>query len=99
MSPSTTIRVATDADAPALALLLGELGYAVAATDVPARVARFRAQDNGEVLVAVQGDAPVAFAAVAITFPIHHAQPVAHLSAFAVARGVRRQGVGRRLLA
>jgi GNAT superfamily N-acetyltransferase len=91
-------RDATDEDAEALAALLGELGYPVAASALPARLARFRYQSNGRVLLAVSGNDVIAFAAVEVTYPIHSPEPVAHLTAFAVASTARRQGVGQRLL-
>ena len=92
------IRDATNSDAEAVAELLGELGYPVQPTDVPGRLARFTSGGNGRVLVAVADGVVRAFAAVEITYPIHHSKPVAHLSSFAVGRPARRQGIGRRLL-
>jgi GNAT superfamily N-acetyltransferase len=94
-----TVRDARDDDAEALAALLAELGYPVAAGEVPARVARFQSRGNGRVLIAEVEGQIAAFAALELTFPIHHAAPVAHLSAFAVAARARRQGIGRALLA
>ena len=92
------IRDATNSDAKAVAELLGELGYPVRPTDVPGRLARFTSGGNGRVLVAVADGVVRAFAAVEITYPIHHSKPVAHLSSFAVGRPARRQGIGWRLL-
>jgi GNAT superfamily N-acetyltransferase len=94
-----SFRDATDDDAEPLAALLAELGYPVPAVAVPARLARFRNQSNGRVLLAVHGHQVIGFAAVEITYPIHRADPVAHLAAFAVASTARRQGVGQRLIA
>jgi 2'-5' RNA ligase/GNAT superfamily N-acetyltransferase len=93
------IRDATAADAGALAGLLAELGYPVAADQVPGRLEMFKVEGNGRVVVAVVDGAVRAFAAVEITYPIHQRRPVAHLTAFAVSSSVRRQGVGRTLLA
>lgn len=93
------IRSATDADADALAGLLADLGYPVGARDLPARLARFRTSSSGRVLVATLDGVVVGFAAVEMTCPIHQPTPVAHISAFAVRRASRRQGVGRALLA
>lgn len=96
------IRDLEAADLPALAALLGELGYPAAVTELPDRLARFLAGAGNRVLV-MDGDAGrgqvVAFAALEITHPLHHATPVAHLSSFAVATSARRRGLGRRLLA
>jgi GNAT superfamily N-acetyltransferase len=92
------IRDATRADAEAVALLLTELGYPVPPAHFPERLARFTSVGNGRVLVAVVDGVVRAFAAVEITYPIHHPDPVAHLSSFAVGRPARRQGIGRQLL-
>lgn len=93
-----TIREATTEDSTALAGLLGELGYTVNARDVSERLTRFCSQGDGTVLLALRDNVPIAFAAVEITFPIHHAEPVGHLSSFAVAATARRQGIGKLLL-
>lgn len=94
-----TIRNATVEDRNALRILLGELGYSVETRDLPERLNRFCTKGNGQVLLACNESGPVAFAALEITFPIHHEYPVAHLSSFAVATSVRRQGIGSLLLA
>ena len=96
---TVSIRDATSADTAVLAGLLGELGYATSPAELPGRMEMFKVEGNGRVLVAVVDDAVRAFAAVEITFPIHQQRPVAHLTAFAVSPVVRRQGVGRALLA
>jgi hypothetical protein len=75
------IRDATAADAGALAGLLAELGYPVAADQVPGRLEMFKVEGNGRVVVAVVDGAVRAFAAVEITYPIHQRRPVAHLTA------------------
>jgi GNAT superfamily N-acetyltransferase len=93
------IREATADDSKALGGLLAELGYEVEAGELPERLARFCTQGNGQVILAFIETTPVAFAALEITFPIHHAQPVAHLSSCAVAATARRQGIGKLLLA
>jgi GNAT superfamily N-acetyltransferase len=94
-----TIRKATASDAKALAVLLGELGYPTEARELPARLKRFTANGASRVLVAVEERVVVGFAALELTFPIHQLDPVAHLSAFAVASAARRRGVGRALMA
>src|SRR4051812_40587305 len=92
------IRDATDSDADALAALISDLGYPTEAIDIPRRLQRFCANGACRVLVAVAGNRVAAFAAIELTRPIHHDHPVAHLSAFAVATGARRNGIGRQLL-
>lgn len=93
-----TFREATPDDCNALEKLLAELGYQVDTRQLSRRLERFLTRGNGQVILALFDGTPVAFAALEITFPIHHAQPVAHLSSFAVAQAVRRQGIGKRLL-
>jgi GNAT superfamily N-acetyltransferase len=92
------IRDATSSDAEAIVKLLAELGYRVPATQLPGRLARFTSVGNGRVLVAAADGVVRAVAAIEITYPIHHSDPVAHLSSFVVGRPVRRQGIGRLLL-
>ena len=92
------IREAIDSDADAVADLLADLGYPVPSAHLPERFARFTSAGNGRVLVAVVDGVVRAFAAVEITYPVHHPDPVAHLSSFAVGRTARRQGIGRQLL-
>jgi len=98
--PSTvSTRDASPTDAPALAALLAHLGYPVDPADLPARMERFVGVGNGRVLVATLCGDIVGFAAIDLTYPIHHPVPVMHISAFAVAPAARRKGVGRALLA
>ena len=97
-APVIEIRDALPSDTQELSKLLAQLGYPVDAAELPARIERFVSRGNGRVLVAVEGETIVGFAALELTFPIHHAHPVAHLSAFAISESSRRRGVGRILL-
>jgi hypothetical protein len=54
VSNAIEIRTATDLDAEALAGLLGELGYPVAAHEIPGRLERFTSSGAGRVFVAVK---------------------------------------------
>lgn len=94
----TSIRNARDADSAAIAALLTQLGYPMDAAHVPSRIAKFTAAGAGALLVLEVDGQVAAIAAVEITHPIHHADPVAHLSAFVVGADYRRRGLGRRLL-
>jgi ribosomal protein S18 acetylase RimI-like enzyme len=98
MASAVDIRDATHADCAAVAELLAQLGYPVPQSELPGRLDRFREQGNGHVLVAAAAEQVLAFAAFEITYPIHNEDPVAHLTAIAVAQAARRQGIGRRLL-
>jgi GNAT superfamily N-acetyltransferase len=98
MAGGIEVRDASAADSTSLAGLLAQLGYPVPAPELPARLERLREQGNGQVLVAVVEGQVVAFAAFEISYPIHNEDPVAHLTAIAVAQAARRKGIGRRLL-
>jgi GNAT superfamily N-acetyltransferase len=98
MAPVIDVRDATHADCDALAELLAQLGYPVPTAELPGRLDRFREQGNGHVLIAAVAGQVSAFAAFEITYPIHSEDPVAHLTAIAVAQAARRKGIGRRLL-
>ena len=93
------MREATAEDAPALADLLGQLGYPTDARSLPERLTAYRDAGEGRVLVAVHDGRVVGFAALDFARPIQRAERIGHLSAFAVASDARRQGVGRILLA
>jgi GNAT superfamily N-acetyltransferase len=95
----TTARVATPQDAPAIADLLGQLGYPTSAESVPARLAALNAQ-GGVVIVAVAEQARVVgFASGARHATIHADGEVAYVTALVTDAKARRQGVGRALLA
>ena len=92
-----TVRNARDEDAPALAALLGELGYP---TDPASVVQRLRGlQGAGDiVLVATIADVPVALVTVHVTPVLHRPAPVGRLTAVVVSERVRGQGVGRAIV-
>lgn len=96
--PDVRIRPAAPADAPALARLLGELGYPTESGDVPTRLTRL-VHEGGTVLVA-DGDAgPIGLAALAAHATLHSSKPVAYITALVVSAETRGQGVGRALVA
>ncbi|HEY2067478.1 MAG TPA: GNAT family N-acetyltransferase [Gemmatimonadaceae bacterium] len=95
----TTARVATPEDAPALADLLGQLGYPTSAESLPTRVAALNAQ-GGVVFVAVAEEGRVVgLASGARHATIHADGEVAYITALVTDGNARRQGVGRALLA
>lgn len=99
MMPSAglAIRPAAPDDAPAIAALLGELGYPAEPRAVIARMARLSAADD-LVLVAQGADGPVAVATVHLVPLFHRDARLARITAFVVSARSRGAGVGRALL-
>lgn len=93
-----SIRPASPADAPALASLLGELGYPCEANQVRARMARVLPDDC--VFVAVDEGAVDALGMLSLHrfSGLHDDAPVALITALVVAERARGLGVGRRLV-
>lgn len=89
-----TIRDATAADAAAVAALLGELGYPAASGEVVARLRR----PGQRVLLAESEGRAVGLAALDIGSQLHHAGPVARVTALVVSEPARGLGAGRRLM-
>jgi GNAT superfamily N-acetyltransferase len=94
-----TFRDATAADRSAIARLLEQLGYPADADHIPARLTRIQDSGRGRVLVADNGSRVVGVASAELVTSIAYAEPVLMVTAFVVDGTVRRQGVGRRLLA
>ena len=91
------LRAATPADAPAIAALLGELGYPATADDVRQRLGRLATFDAATILVA-EVDARVVGVATGHLFPSIHMTPiVAWLTLLVVSGNHHNRGVGRRL--
>jgi GNAT superfamily N-acetyltransferase len=91
------IRSARPSDAPALSVLLGELGYPASARTIEERLRALL--DAGEViLVATLQDEPVALVTTHVTPVLHRPTAVGRLTALVVSERVRGQGVGRVLV-
>ncbi len=93
-----TVRPATTGDTQAISRLLSALGYSVTPDDVRSRMSVFMANGSGSVIVGEQEGSVVAFAALELTYPLHDAGPVMHLSAFAVDERKQRSGIGRAMI-
>jgi GNAT superfamily N-acetyltransferase len=92
---SLTMRSATSADAAALSLLLGQLGYPTSAADVPARLERLYARPGSTVLVAETAAGEVIAAVTVHLFQALHTDgPTAWLTAVVVEESARGRGVG-----
>lgn len=93
-----SIRSILPPDFPAIAALLGELGYPVRGDDLPSRFERLQ-QDGHSVAYVATHDPHVVGLATVHSFPLMHAAvPVALLTSLVVAESARGQGVGRRLV-
>jgi GNAT superfamily N-acetyltransferase len=99
-----TIRTATPDDAPALASLLGELGYPSEADQVRARMARVLGASGDKatdfMFVAADSRVPGVLGMLALHqfSGLHDDAPVALITALVVAERGRGVGVGRRLV-
>jgi GNAT superfamily N-acetyltransferase len=94
-----TIRLATAADADAIALLLGELGYPADPAAVPGRLERMLGEPGQSALVAQLDGRVVGLATVIVRHVLDADAPFARLAALVVAGNVRGRGIGRALVA
>lgn len=95
--PDYKIRSATADDAPAVAILLAQLGYPTPPEAVPARLFAI-ARDGGTVFLAQGDGGPLGLAALTSHAAIHSAAPVAYITALVVTEQARGKGVGRALV-
>jgi|SRR5690242_2062953 GNAT superfamily N-acetyltransferase len=89
-----TIRTAVASDAPALASMLGQLGYPTDASEIPGRLARMAERPGTTVFVAEHKNKPVAVVTVHLFPSLHTSDPNAWLTAVVVDESVRGMGVG-----
>ena len=99
MTNDITVRTPTDADAPALATLVAQLGYPAPAEVIPARLKNLSKASDSIVLVAEDQKGIVVALMTARVFPvIHHDAPLAWLTALVVVDSARGKGTGSMLL-
>ena len=91
------VRDATIADAPALAPLLGELGYPAPADALASRMRRMLARDDQRVLVAEREGAALGLLALHVFPVLAYDRDVAMIMALVVTENARGLGVGRAL--
>jgi GNAT superfamily N-acetyltransferase len=94
------LRAPTDGDAPAIARLMGQLGYPSGPDDVLARLAAMRRDSATSEMWVAELDGRVVGMATAKELPsVHVSTPVVWLTVLVVDESVRGRGVGRRLVA
>ena len=93
------IREARPEDAPALAALLAELGYPDDVEAVAGRARAFPADPASFLLVAEDEEGPAGLASATVLPLLHEDGGWCRLSALVVAKGRRRTGIGRTLVA
>lgn len=92
------LREATPGDAPALARLLGHLGYPNEAADLPARLVGIQGQGDS-LLVAEREDGElVGLVGLHLVRVLHYARPLGYITSLVTDPAARRQGVGKLLL-
>ena len=93
------VRAALPADAGAVAPLLAELGYPIAAAQVRSNLERLGRGGADRVLVAVRDGAPLGVLALHVIPLLHDARDVAWITALVVTERARGAGVGQALVA
>jgi GNAT superfamily N-acetyltransferase len=92
------VRPATAADADGIALLLSELGYAVSAGEVTARLGAL-ADDRSAALVAARGEGVAGVLTLHMAPVVHEPGDWCRITSLVVDPASRREGVGRALVA
>ena len=92
------VRDATVAEAPALAPLLGELGYPVPADALGARMRRMLGRDDQRVLVAERDGDVLGLLALHVFPVLAYDRDLAMIMALVVTESARGLGVGRALI-
>lgn len=98
MSAAVSVRDATQEDAPALAPLLGELGYPVDAAALRTRVERMLARDDQRILIAESDTAALGLLALHVFPVLAYDRDLAMIMALVVTERARGLGVGRALI-
>ncbi|HEU4885342.1 MAG TPA: GNAT family N-acetyltransferase [Longimicrobium sp.] len=92
------VRPVADADLPAVARLMGELGYPASAEQVRDRLARVAGDDDYAAYVAEVDGEVAGFLGMARGWAYEHERPYARIITLVVDTQVRRRGVGARLV-
>lgn len=92
------VREATVADAPALAPLLGELGYPADSAELTVRMERMLGRDDQKVLIAENEDGTLGLLALHVFPVLAYDRDLAMIMALVVTERARGLGVGRQLV-
>lgn len=95
---TSVVRLPNEADAPALADLLGQLGYPATAEEVSDRLAHFRGTNTAIALVYEQRGVVVGVVTGHVIRSLHSTPLVAQLTVLVVDRASHGQGIGRLLV-
>jgi GNAT superfamily N-acetyltransferase len=98
-APAIRVRTATSDDSPAIAVLLGQLGYPCDSREIPQRLENI-ASHGGTVVVAVdENDTPRGLISLTRHWGIHSSRPTAYINALVIADSARGMGIGKTLVA
>lgn len=92
------LRAATESDAPAVADLLTQLGYATTPAQAAARLRAVLDHADWVTLVAEEEGQILGFGGIQVSASYEHDTPVARIVAMVVDAGARRRGVGAELV-
>ena len=92
------VRPVQEGDEPDVQALLRQLGYEMPVEEVRARLADLAGRRTDPLLLAAEGGEVVGLIALHWTPMLHHAGPVARITALVVRDGWRGRGVGRALV-
>jgi ribosomal protein S18 acetylase RimI-like enzyme len=95
---STLVRPARLEDADAVAPLLGELGYPADGEEVRLRLSRLLPRPDAGVLVAEEGNGPIAVAAYQLVEVLERSQPQCRITTLVVDSEHRQRGLARTML-
>jgi len=94
---SVTFRSAAPEDAERIAALFTEEGYPAGASDVAARLERFRDPESAVLVADLDGEV-LGFIALHLLPRFEHDEPIGRILALVVDPSVRERGVGRLLM-
>ncbi|MGH7532917.1 MAG: GNAT family N-acetyltransferase [Gemmatimonadales bacterium] len=93
------IRLAFPADSPAIAVLLAQLGYPAATSEIATRLARMtQLGPPDRVMVAVVEERVVGVMTLHLTPELHRAKPIGRVTALVVDEQARGSGVGAEMM-